>query len=199
MVEKKSTTKTAAKKTATKKAPVAKKTTAAKKDVLYLNAENAGFLPLVHAGKQSHFHRPQGKRFRTMERIRPGRRPDAEKQHPHLRHHGHRYGHRRVCRVANGPYGRHGHADPRLHGNRHHLRQYGRPGQHSHDAHRPCRAHGLGNGRGGQHDCHSLQPLFRPAFRRHQRAWEHDLLQLRPPGPQHGAMGNGNPAPALRL
>lgn len=43
MVEKKSTTKTAAKKTATKKAPVAKKTTAAKKDVLYLNAENAGF------------------------------------------------------------------------------------------------------------------------------------------------------------
>lgn len=44
MVEKKSTTKTAAtKKTATKKAPVAKKTTVAKKDVLYLNAENAGF------------------------------------------------------------------------------------------------------------------------------------------------------------
>ena len=44
MVEKKSTTKTAAKKTATKKAPAAKKTTAAtKKDVLYLNAENAGF------------------------------------------------------------------------------------------------------------------------------------------------------------
>ena len=44
MVEKKSTTKTAAtKKTATKKAPVAKKTTAAKKDVLYLNEENAGF------------------------------------------------------------------------------------------------------------------------------------------------------------
>ena len=38
MVEKKSTTKTAAtKKTATKK------TTVAKKDVLYLNAENAGF------------------------------------------------------------------------------------------------------------------------------------------------------------
>lgn len=44
MVEKKSTTKTAAKKTATKKAPAAKKTTAAtKKEVLYLNAENAGF------------------------------------------------------------------------------------------------------------------------------------------------------------
>lgn len=44
MVEKKSTTKTAAKKTATKKAPAAKKATAAKKDtVLYLNAENAGF------------------------------------------------------------------------------------------------------------------------------------------------------------
>ena len=48
MVEKKSTTKTAARKTATttKKAPAAKKTTAAKKEVkevLYLNAENAGF------------------------------------------------------------------------------------------------------------------------------------------------------------
>lgn len=37
MVEKKATTKTAAKKPAAKKAPVAKK------DVLYLNAENAGF------------------------------------------------------------------------------------------------------------------------------------------------------------
>lgn len=37
MVEKKATTKTAAKKPAAKKAP------AAKKDVLYLNAENAGF------------------------------------------------------------------------------------------------------------------------------------------------------------
>ena len=55
MVEKKSTTKTAAKKTATKtataakkttaakKAPAAKKATAAKENVLYLNAENAGF------------------------------------------------------------------------------------------------------------------------------------------------------------
>ena len=45
MVEKKSTTKTAAvKKTTAKKAPAAKKTTvAAKKEVLYLNAENAGF------------------------------------------------------------------------------------------------------------------------------------------------------------
>lgn len=47
MVEKKATTKTAAKKTATKapaakKAPVAKKTTA-KKEVVFLNAENAGF------------------------------------------------------------------------------------------------------------------------------------------------------------
>lgn len=37
MVEKKATTKTAAKK------PAAKKALAAKKDVLYLNAENAGF------------------------------------------------------------------------------------------------------------------------------------------------------------
>ena len=43
MVEKKATTKTAAKKTATKKAPAAKKATAAKKEVIYLNAENAGF------------------------------------------------------------------------------------------------------------------------------------------------------------
>ena len=49
MVERKSTTKTAAKKTATKtataakKTTVAKKTTAAKTNVLYLNAENAGF------------------------------------------------------------------------------------------------------------------------------------------------------------
>lgn len=50
MVEKKTTTKTAAKKTATKKAPaakkapVAKKTTTAKKDeIVFLNAENAGF------------------------------------------------------------------------------------------------------------------------------------------------------------
>ena len=43
MVEKKATTKTAAKKTATKKAPVAKKATAAKKEVLYVTAENAGF------------------------------------------------------------------------------------------------------------------------------------------------------------
>ena len=42
MVEKKATTKTAAKKPAAKKAPVAKKAPAAKKDVLYLNAENAG-------------------------------------------------------------------------------------------------------------------------------------------------------------
>lgn len=47
MVEKKATTKTAAKKTATKtpaakKAPAAKKTTA-KKEVVFLNAENAGF------------------------------------------------------------------------------------------------------------------------------------------------------------
>ena len=41
MVEKKATTKTAAKKPAAKKAPVAKKALAAKKDVLYLNAENA--------------------------------------------------------------------------------------------------------------------------------------------------------------
>ena len=49
MVEKKSTTKVAAKKTATAKkataakAPAAKKATAAKNDILYLNAENAGF------------------------------------------------------------------------------------------------------------------------------------------------------------
>ena len=49
MVEKKSTTKVAAKKSATAKkataakAPAAKKATAAKKDILYLNAENAGF------------------------------------------------------------------------------------------------------------------------------------------------------------
>lgn len=49
MVEKKSTTKVAAKKPATAKkataakAPAAKKATAAKKDILYLNAENAGF------------------------------------------------------------------------------------------------------------------------------------------------------------
>lgn len=44
MVEKKSTTKTAAvKKTTAKKAPAAKKATVAKKEVLYLNAENAGF------------------------------------------------------------------------------------------------------------------------------------------------------------
>ena len=47
MVEKKATTKTAAKKTATKapaakKAPATKKTTA-KKEVVFLNAENAGF------------------------------------------------------------------------------------------------------------------------------------------------------------
>ena len=63
MVEKKATTKTAAKKAAAKKAPVAKKAPAAKKetttkkDVLYLNAENAGFRAgdvyqaLVAAGK----------------------------------------------------------------------------------------------------------------------------------------------------
>ncbi len=48
MVEKKTTAKTAAKKTATaaaatKKAPAAKKATTAKKEVLYLNEENAGF------------------------------------------------------------------------------------------------------------------------------------------------------------
>ena len=49
MEEKKATTKTAAKKPAAKKAPVAKKASVAKKetttkkDVLYLNAENAGF------------------------------------------------------------------------------------------------------------------------------------------------------------
>ena len=43
MVEKKATTKVAAKKTATKKAPAAKKATAAKKEVIFLNAENAGF------------------------------------------------------------------------------------------------------------------------------------------------------------
>ena len=43
MVEKKATTKTAAKKTAAKKAPVAKKAPAAKKEVLYVTAENAGF------------------------------------------------------------------------------------------------------------------------------------------------------------
>ncbi len=50
MVEKKATTKTAAKKTATKKAPAAKKTTEAKKttvakkeETIFLNAENAGF------------------------------------------------------------------------------------------------------------------------------------------------------------
>jgi len=44
MVEKKSTTKTAAvKKTTAKKAPAAKKATVAKKEILYLNAENAGF------------------------------------------------------------------------------------------------------------------------------------------------------------
>ena len=42
MVEKKATTKTAAKKTATKKA-TAKKTSTAKKEVIYLTAENAGF------------------------------------------------------------------------------------------------------------------------------------------------------------
>ncbi len=42
MVESK-TTKTAAKKTATKKAPVAKKTTAAKKAIIVLDANNAGF------------------------------------------------------------------------------------------------------------------------------------------------------------
>ena len=48
MVEKKATTKTAAKKTATKKATAAKtatakKTSTAKKKVIYLTAENAGF------------------------------------------------------------------------------------------------------------------------------------------------------------
>lgn len=44
MVEKKATTKTAAKKTATKKVPAAKKATVAKKEeVVFLNAENAGF------------------------------------------------------------------------------------------------------------------------------------------------------------
>ena len=49
MVEKKATTKTAAKKTATKKATAAKtatatkKTSTAKKEVIYLTAENAGF------------------------------------------------------------------------------------------------------------------------------------------------------------
>ena len=48
MVEKKETTKTAAKKTATKKATAAKtatakKTSTAKKEVIYLTAENAGF------------------------------------------------------------------------------------------------------------------------------------------------------------
>ena len=42
MVEKKATTKTAAKKPAAKKAPVAKK------DVLYLNAENAGFRAVMY-------------------------------------------------------------------------------------------------------------------------------------------------------
>lgn len=42
MVEKKATTKTAAKKTATKKATAAK-TATAKKEVIYLTAENAGF------------------------------------------------------------------------------------------------------------------------------------------------------------
>ena len=48
MVEKKATTKTAAKKTATKKATAAKtatatkKTSTAKKEVIYLTAENAG-------------------------------------------------------------------------------------------------------------------------------------------------------------
>ena len=42
MVEKKATTKTAAKKTATKKATAAK-TSTAKKEVIYLTAENAGF------------------------------------------------------------------------------------------------------------------------------------------------------------
>lgn len=44
MVEKKATTtKAVAKKAAAKKAPAAKKTATAKKEVLYLNAENAGF------------------------------------------------------------------------------------------------------------------------------------------------------------
>lgn len=49
MVEKKATTKAAAKKTATKKATAAKtatatkKTSTAKKEVIYLTAENAGF------------------------------------------------------------------------------------------------------------------------------------------------------------
>lgn len=48
MVEKKATTKTAAKKTATKKATAAKtatakKTSTVKKEVIYLTAENAGF------------------------------------------------------------------------------------------------------------------------------------------------------------
>ena len=42
MVEKKATTKSAAKKTATKKATAAK-TSTAKKEVIYLTAENAGF------------------------------------------------------------------------------------------------------------------------------------------------------------
>ncbi len=42
MVEKKATTKAAAKKTATKKATAAK-TATAKKEVIYLTAENAGF------------------------------------------------------------------------------------------------------------------------------------------------------------
>ena len=43
MVEKKATTKTAAKKPAAKKVSATKKETTTKKDVLYLNAENAGF------------------------------------------------------------------------------------------------------------------------------------------------------------
>lgn len=44
MAEKKATTKAAVKKTTAKKAPATKKATVAKKEeVLYLNAENAGF------------------------------------------------------------------------------------------------------------------------------------------------------------
>lgn len=48
--------------------------------------------------------------------------PCGRKKHrTNLRHHGHRYRHRRLRYYANGLRGYYFHADPRLCGNRHHL------------------------------------------------------------------------------
>ena len=91
------------------------------RDYLWRNAEDAGFLPLVHAGKQNRLHRSQRKYIHTVERIRNRRPADAKKQHPHFQCHGHRDGHRRLYYHADGPRGHYFHADPSLCGNRHHL------------------------------------------------------------------------------